>query len=73
MKPVRKIKVIYRNWFFRTLGFFLPRNVILKSMFRGKNIYSVFFIGEVYDVRIRHIDFWHFRDRILFRVLMLTD
>jgi hypothetical protein len=73
MKLVRKIKVVYRNRFFRAIQFFLPRNVILKFMVHGQNNYSVFFIGDVYDVRVRHLDFWHFRDRILFRVLTLND
>jgi len=72
MKPVRKIRVVYRNRFFCAIRFFLPRNVMLKMIYRGENSYSFFFIGEVYDVRVRFVDFWHFRDRFLFKVIKLN-
>lgn len=69
MQPTKRIKIVFRNRFFAAIRFFLPRNVMLKFMVRGRNCYSFFFIGVTYLVRVRHVDFWRFRDRIFFRIL----
>jgi hypothetical protein len=70
MKLAKKLKIVYRNRFFRALRFLLPRNAVVSMTIRGVPIYSVFFVGTEYSVRVRHVEFWNFYDRIFFRILL---
>lgn len=53
----------------RKLLFLLPRNVVVKSRFRGKFIYSILRVERIYNVRIRDIRFWNIRDAVFFRII----